>query len=183
MQLPMQGWFCSDPHEFSKHLVCAVPIHESIIYLLALLSQQCSKSPMQPTEIRHKAGNTLVFTVNVLLWERPDLEAVITGNIIVTNVYTEVSYCAEVATLNPSSSYLSFNYLNWDQKCTRSLFLHSKGAANVRLFSTKQKQVLKWRWTCCLPDVVKVLFILISVEDWERQHPACDDLCLLQQLV
>lgn len=35
----------------------------------------------------------------------------------------------------------------------------------------------------CLPDVVKVLFVLVSVKDGEGQHPACDDLCLLQQLV
>lgn len=81
--------------------------------------------------------------MNVLLWERPDLEAVITGDIAVTNVYTEVSYCAEVATLNQSNSYVSLNYLNWDQKCTRSLFLHSKGSTNVWLISTKQKKSSK----------------------------------------
>lgn len=35
----------------------------------------------------------------------------------------------------------------------------------------------------CLPGMVKILFILVPVEDRETQHPAGDDLCLLQQLV
>lgn len=34
-----------------------------------------------------------------------------------------------------------------------------------------------------LPGMIKVLFILVSVEDRETQHPASDDLCLFQQLV
>lgn len=35
----------------------------------------------------------------------------------------------------------------------------------------------------CLPGMVEVLFVLVPVEDGETQHPASDDLCLLQQLV
>lgn len=34
-----------------------------------------------------------------------------------------------------------------------------------------------------LPGVVKVLFILVSVEDGERQHPPGDHLGLFQELI
>lgn len=34
-----------------------------------------------------------------------------------------------------------------------------------------------------LPGVVEVLFVLVPVEDGETQHPAGDDLRLLQELV